>query len=79
MFNGDYSYLATRKYGANFSIVGDAATFIDPILASGVFLSMNSARLVADGHADIFGKIMAERVDSMLAVAPKPPAEPATT
>ncbi len=48
MFNGDYSYLATRKFGRNFSIVGDAATFIDPILASGVFLSMNSARLVAE-------------------------------
>ena len=48
MFNGDYSYLVERKYGGNFALIGDASTFIDPIFASGVFLSMNSARLVSD-------------------------------
>ena len=48
MFNGDYSYLVEKKYGANFALIGDASTFIDPIFASGVFLSMNSAKLVAD-------------------------------
>jgi flavin-dependent dehydrogenase len=48
MFNGDYSYFVERKYGTNFALVGDASTFIDPIFASGVFLSMNSARLVSD-------------------------------
>ncbi len=47
MFNGNYSYLIDRKYGDNFALVGDASTFIDPIFASGVFLSMNSARLLA--------------------------------
>jgi hypothetical protein len=47
MFNGDYSYSVERKYGKNFAMVGDAATFIDPIFASGVYLCMNSARLVA--------------------------------
>ncbi|HEX9940955.1 MAG TPA: NAD(P)/FAD-dependent oxidoreductase [Thermoanaerobaculia bacterium] len=47
MFNGDYSYSAQVKYGSNFAIVGDASAFIDPIFASGVYLSMNSARLVA--------------------------------
>jgi flavin-dependent dehydrogenase len=48
MFNGDYSYSVTRKHGSNFALVGDASAFIDPIFASGVYLSMNSSRLVAD-------------------------------
>jgi hypothetical protein len=47
MVNGDYSYAATRKWGSNYALVGDASAFIDPIFASGVFLSMNSSRLVA--------------------------------
>ncbi len=45
--NGNYSYKSDTKYGANFALVGDAHTFIDPIFASGIYLSMNSARLVA--------------------------------
>jgi len=49
MVNGDYSYTVQEKYGRNFALIGDASTFIDPIFASGVFLSMNSARLVSDG------------------------------
>jgi flavin-dependent dehydrogenase len=47
MINGDYSYLTSTKYGANFALIGDAHTFIDPIFASGIYLSMQSARLVA--------------------------------
>lgn len=54
MFNGDYSYSVTRKHGTNFALVGDASAFIDPIFASGVYLSMNSSRLVADAvHATL--------------------------
>ena len=45
--NGDYSYKSETKYGDNFALVGDAHTFIDPIFASGIYLSMNSAHLVA--------------------------------
>jgi flavin-dependent dehydrogenase len=45
--NGNYSYKSDTKYGNNFALVGDAHTFIDPIFASGIFLSMNSAKLVA--------------------------------
>ena len=45
--NGNYSYKSDTKYGPNFALVGDAHTFIDPIFASGIYLSMNSARLVA--------------------------------
>lgn len=46
--NGNYSYKSDTKYGTNFALIGDAHTFIDPIFASGIFLSMNSARLVAN-------------------------------
>jgi flavin-dependent dehydrogenase len=48
LFEGDYSYTVDRKFGDNFALIGDAATFIDPIFASGVFLSMKSARLVSN-------------------------------
>lgn len=50
MVNGNFSYFidSDRKHGQNFALIGDASTFIDPIFASGVYLSMNSARLVAD-------------------------------
>jgi flavin-dependent dehydrogenase len=47
MVNGNYSYKSDTKYGPNFALVGDAHSFIDPIFASGIYLSMNSARLVA--------------------------------
>jgi flavin-dependent dehydrogenase len=52
MFNGDYSYSVTTKHGPNFALVGDASAFIDPIFASGVYLSMNSSRLVAQAVHD---------------------------
>lgn len=48
MVNGNYSYFVEKKCGHNFALIGDASTFIDPIFASGVYLSMNSARLVCD-------------------------------
>jgi flavin-dependent dehydrogenase len=44
---GDYSYYSEYKYGENFAMIGDAATFIDPIFSSGIYLAMNSARLVS--------------------------------
>jgi flavin-dependent dehydrogenase len=57
MFNGDYSYSVRGKHGVNFALVGDASAFIDPIFASGVYLSMNSSRLVADAaHAVLSGR-----------------------
>jgi len=50
MINGNFSYFidSDKKHGANFALIGDASTFIDPIFASGVYLSMNSARMVAE-------------------------------
>ncbi len=50
MINGDFSYFidSNKKHGTNFALIGDASTFIDPIFASGVYLAMNSARMVAE-------------------------------
>lgn len=47
---GDYSYYidGDSKFGENYAMVGDAATFIDPIFSSGIFLAMNSSRLVSE-------------------------------
>lgn len=47
MVNGDYSYLCKQKWGDNFCLVGDASAFIDPIFSSGVFMAMNSSRIVS--------------------------------
>lgn len=46
--NGDYSYTVGNKWGDNYALVGDASAFIDPIFSSGVYLAMNSARLLAN-------------------------------
>ncbi|MBK8900839.1 MAG: tryptophan 7-halogenase [Anaerolineaceae bacterium] len=47
---GNYSYSMPKelKFGANYALVGDASTFIDPIFSSGIFLSMNGSRLVSE-------------------------------
>lgn len=44
----DYSYYSEVQYGDNFALLGDAAKFLDPIFASGVYLGMNSAKLFAE-------------------------------
>lgn len=44
----DFSYSMKRMFGPNFSLVGDAAGFIDPIFSTGVFIAMKSGELVAD-------------------------------
>jgi flavin-dependent dehydrogenase len=40
---GNFSYACDRAYGANYLLLGDAYTFIDPMFSSGVMLAMNSA------------------------------------
>jgi flavin-dependent dehydrogenase len=45
---GNYSYACVRSYGANYLLLGDAYTFIDPMFSSGVMLAMNSAVAGAD-------------------------------
>jgi flavin-dependent dehydrogenase len=47
-YNGDYSYAVTKKWGDNWALVGDASAFIDPIFSSGVYMAMQSARLLVD-------------------------------
>ena len=37
----DYSYACDRLHGANWSLVGDAAIFLDPILSQGVTLALH--------------------------------------
>lgn len=56
VIEGDYSYYTETKYGQNFAMIGDAAQFIDPIFSSGVYLAMNSSRLVAEAlHQTLTG------------------------
>jgi len=40
---GNYSYCCDHSHGANYLLVGDAYTFIDPVFSSGVMLAMASA------------------------------------
>jgi len=81
MFNGDYSYTVEKKYGNNFALIGDASAFIDPIFASGVFLSINTARLVTqalhkkftsnNGDGDAYLKKAYEQVNGAYALVDK--------
>jgi flavin-dependent dehydrogenase len=48
LVNGNYSYEVKNHYGPNYAMIGDARGFIDPIFSSGVFLSINTGRMVSD-------------------------------
>lgn len=64
LVNGDYSYKSDKKYGDNFALVGDAHTFLDPVFSSGVYLSMNTARLVAKAlNPWLSGEVDSPRAD----------------
>ncbi|MDB5841329.1 MAG: hydroxylase [Herminiimonas sp.] len=45
---GNYSYICDHTHAANYLLLGDAYTFIDPVFSSGVMLAMNSAFVGAD-------------------------------
>jgi flavin-dependent dehydrogenase len=45
---GNYSYICNHTHGANYLLLGDAYTFIDPVFSSGVMLAMKSAFVGAD-------------------------------
>ena len=45
---GNYSYFCDHTHGANYLLVGDAYTFIDPVFSSGVMLAMNSGAAAAE-------------------------------
>jgi flavin-dependent dehydrogenase len=44
----DYSYTSSPRSGPGWVMLGDAATFIDPVFSSGLFLSMACGLLAAD-------------------------------
>lgn len=44
---GDYSYLNDKKFGNNYACIGDAAGFLDPIFATGVYLALNTSDIVS--------------------------------
>jgi len=44
--NSDYSYWSEIGYGSQFALVGDAFKFVDPMFATGVFMSMKSAQIL---------------------------------
>ena len=49
---GNYSYTCDHSHGANYLLVGDAYSFIDPVFSSGVMLAMNTGVAAADAiHA----------------------------
>jgi flavin-dependent dehydrogenase len=45
---GNYSYACDHSHGANYFLIGDAYTFIDPVFSSGVMLAMNSGIAAAE-------------------------------
>lgn len=49
----DFSYLAERSAGPGYFMVGDAACFLDPLLASGIHLATYSALLAAAAIASV--------------------------
>jgi flavin-dependent dehydrogenase len=44
---GNYAYSCDHSHGANYLLVGDAYTFIDPVFSSGVMLAMSSGEAAA--------------------------------
>jgi len=46
---GNYSYIVDQKFNDRYAMVGDSAAFIDPIFASGIYLAMKSASIIAEG------------------------------
>jgi flavin-dependent dehydrogenase len=45
---GNYSYTSEKIFGEDFVLIGDAATFIDPVFSTGVYMAMKSASLAAE-------------------------------
>jgi hypothetical protein len=58
----DFSYSCRPYAGAGYFLIGDAATFMDPIFSTGVSVSVNSAMAVAKYVDDILaGRISVSR------------------
>ena len=58
----DYSYMADSVTGPGYFLIGDAATFIDPLLSTGVHLATHSSLLCAASIASILrGEVTEEQ------------------
>lgn len=57
----DFSYVCTEPAGPGYMIAGDAACFLDPLLATGVHLATFSALLAAAGTASVLRGELDER------------------
>ncbi|RJG07693.1 NAD(P)/FAD-dependent oxidoreductase [Noviherbaspirillum cavernae] len=73
---GNYSYVCDRTHGANYLLLGDAYTFIDPVFSSGVMLAMNSAFVGADTVDECLSRpaqaaAALKRFDRSMRVGPK--------
>jgi len=63
--NSNYSFDVSQKYGDRFAVIGDAASFLDPMFASGVFVGMKSAMLVTNALLNINeGEYESELIDA---------------
>ncbi len=64
----DFSYRRQCQVGPGWMLVGDAATFIDPIYSTGVFLALKYGEVAADAAADAIhaGYVSAEALGKPL-------------
>ncbi len=53
----DFTVSSTRLYGPGWALVGDAATFLDPVFSSGLTFALHGARWLAEAllHDDLEG------------------------
>ena len=73
---GNYSYVCDRTHGANYLLLGDAYTFIDPVFSSGVMLAMHSAFVGAEAVDHCLAhpenaKAALKRFDKIMRAGPK--------
>ena len=73
---GNYSYQCKQTHGANYLLLGDAFTFIDPVFSSGVMLAMNSGFVGADTVDTCLrepkkARLALQRFDASMRVGPK--------
>jgi flavin-dependent dehydrogenase len=45
---GDFSYYNEKKFGKNYAMIGDAASFLDPIFSSGIYVAFETAGMVSN-------------------------------
>ncbi|MEV6648030.1 NAD(P)/FAD-dependent oxidoreductase [Amycolatopsis sp. NPDC051371] len=56
----DWSYTCTKFHGPGWTLVGDAAAFIDPLLSTGVTLALRGSRALADAIDEVLANPSSE-------------------